>query len=166
MHIWWKFIYRLLVSLFGWGKSRQNAFNWTKAIAASFKAVSHQCERLIFPWKKKGFIGCKNFPALLRVCCTYRKAALKRLNFFCFILGLVNKFLSASYWIPLSRLTYSAYLLHPIVMNVYFGSFQHTTEYTDKIFVSSFNISSLCQYLLLMLLLQWLVHQWTAYHLP
>lgn len=52
--------------------------------------------------------------------------------------SLVNKFLSASYWIPLSRLTYSAYLLHPIVMNVYFGSFQHTTEYTDKIFALYF----------------------------
>lgn len=52
--------------------------------------------------------------------------------------SLVNKFLSASYWIPLSRLTYSAYLLHPIVMNVYFGSFQHTTEYTDKIFAFYF----------------------------
>lgn len=48
--------------------------------------------------------------------------------------SLVNKFLSASYWIPLSRLTYSAYLLHPIVLAVYFGSFQHTTEYSDKNF--------------------------------
>ncbi|XP_068723591.1 nose resistant to fluoxetine protein 6-like [Montipora capricornis] len=47
--------------------------------------------------------------------------------------SLVNKFLSASYWIPLSRLTYSAYLLHLMVLGAYFGSFQHTTEYTDKI---------------------------------
>ena len=50
--------------------------------------------------------------------------------------GLVNKFLSASYWIPLSRLTYSAYLLHLLVLGTYFGSFQHTTEYTDTLFVS------------------------------
>ncbi|CAH3041576.1 unnamed protein product, partial [Pocillopora meandrina] len=46
--------------------------------------------------------------------------------------SLVNKFLSASYWIPLSRLTYGAYLLHAIVLIVYFGSLQHTTEYSDK----------------------------------
>ncbi|KAJ7365133.1 hypothetical protein OS493_007782 [Desmophyllum pertusum] len=38
--------------------------------------------------------------------------------------SLVNKFLSASYWIPLSRLTYSAYLVHPLVLGAYFGSFQ------------------------------------------
>lgn len=110
-------------------------------------------DRWILPEKKINCFRNPHLGALPRVCCAYRKAALKRLNLFCFIVGLVNKFLSASYWIPLSRLTYSAYLLHPIVMNVYFGSFQHTTEYTDKIFVSSFNISSLCQYLLLMLLL-------------
>ncbi|XP_068725527.1 nose resistant to fluoxetine protein 6-like [Montipora capricornis] len=47
--------------------------------------------------------------------------------------SLVNKFLSASYWIPLSRLTYSAYLLHPMVLGAYFGSFQHTVEYTDML---------------------------------
>ena len=54
-----------------------------------------------------------------------------------FIVGLVNKFLSASYWIPLSRLTYSAYLLHPLVLGSYFGSFQHTIVYSDKNFVST-----------------------------
>ncbi|KAL9976327.1 hypothetical protein ACROYT_G013617 [Oculina patagonica] len=48
--------------------------------------------------------------------------------------SLVNKFLSASYWIPLSRLTYSAYLLHPIVLGSYFGSFKQTVEYSDKNF--------------------------------
>lgn len=59
--------------------------------------------------------------------------------FFFFIAGLVNKFLSASYWIPLSRLTYSAYLLHPIVLGSYFGSFEQTIEYSDKNFVSLVN---------------------------
>ena len=54
------------------------------------------------------------------------------------VIGLVNKFLSASYWIPLSRLTYSAYLVHPLVLSVFFGSFHHTVEYTDNLFVSSF----------------------------
>jgi len=52
--------------------------------------------------------------------------------------SLVNKLLSASFWIPLSRLTYSAYLLHPIVLGAYFGSFQHTVEYTDKLFAFYF----------------------------
>ena len=59
------------------------------------------------------------------------------ISFFFLVLGLVNKFLSASYWIPLSRLTYSAYLLHPLVLTSYFGSFQHTVEYSDKNFVST-----------------------------
>lgn len=101
----------------------------------------------------KTFLHYQGCAVLIYPASRVASAALKRWNLFCFIVGLVNKFLSASYWIPLSRLTYSAYLLHPIVMNVYFGSFQHTTEYTDKIFVSSFNIFSLRQYLVLMLLL-------------
>lgn len=52
--------------------------------------------------------------------------------------SLVNKFLSASYWIPLSRLTYSAYLMHPIVLIVYFGSTRNTTEYSDMLFAFYF----------------------------
>lgn len=52
--------------------------------------------------------------------------------------SLVNKILSASYWIPLSRLTYSAYLVHPIVLGVYFGSFRNTAEYTDMFFAFYF----------------------------
>ncbi|XP_029182927.2 nose resistant to fluoxetine protein 6-like [Acropora millepora] len=52
--------------------------------------------------------------------------------------SLVNKFLSASYWIPLSRLTYSAYLMHPIVLIVYFGSTHNTTEYSDMLFAFYF----------------------------
>ncbi|XP_074616380.1 nose resistant to fluoxetine protein 6-like [Acropora palmata] len=47
--------------------------------------------------------------------------------------SLVDKLLSASYWIPLSRMTYSAYLVHPMVLGIYFGSFQHTVEYTDRL---------------------------------
>lgn len=52
--------------------------------------------------------------------------------------SLVNKILSASYWIPLSRLTYSAYLVHPLVVGSYFGSFKHTIEYSDKNFAFYF----------------------------
>ena len=52
------------------------------------------------------------------------------------IVGLINSLLSARFWIPLSRLTYSAYLLHPIVLSAVFGSFQHTAAYTTQLFVS------------------------------
>ncbi|CAL1269391.1 unnamed protein product [Larinioides sclopetarius] len=36
--------------------------------------------------------------------------------------GLVDRFLSLKIWIPLSRLTYCAYLFHPIIMSWYFES--------------------------------------------
>lgn len=45
--------------------------------------------------------------------------------------GLVDKILSASFWIPLSRLTYTAYLVHPIVLFVFFGSFETVLAYSD-----------------------------------
>eukprot|EP00058_Branchiostoma_floridae_P000744 XP_002586232.1 hypothetical protein BRAFLDRAFT_109419 [Branchiostoma floridae] len=33
--------------------------------------------------------------------------------------GIITEFLSWSGWMPLSRLTYTAYLVHPIIMHVY-----------------------------------------------
>ncbi|XP_071507526.1 O-acyltransferase like protein-like [Diadema antillarum] len=33
--------------------------------------------------------------------------------------GMVNDFLSWSFWVPLGRLTYSTYLLHPVIQNLY-----------------------------------------------
>ncbi|XP_078365902.1 O-acyltransferase like protein-like isoform X1 [Oculina patagonica] len=45
--------------------------------------------------------------------------------------GLVNKILSARFWIPLSRLTYCAYLVHPIVIITLFGSFETVRAYSD-----------------------------------
>ncbi|KAJ7323148.1 hypothetical protein OS493_032152 [Desmophyllum pertusum] len=45
--------------------------------------------------------------------------------------GLVNKILSARFWIPLSRLTYCAYLVHPIVIFTLFGSFETVRAYSD-----------------------------------
>ena len=38
--------------------------------------------------------------------------------------GLVNKILSWSLWVPLSRLTFAAYLIHPMLIIVYYHSLQ------------------------------------------
>jgi len=57
--------------------------------------------------------------------------------FFCFQ-GLVNKILSAHFWIPLSRLTYCAYLVHPIALITLLGSFETVRAYSDVHVVSKF----------------------------
>ena len=36
--------------------------------------------------------------------------------------GIINRFLSASAWIPLTRISYVSYLIHPLIMNAYFYS--------------------------------------------
>ena len=43
----------------------------------------------------------------------------------------VNSFLSMSLWTPLARMTFNAYLVHPIVMTVVYGQLQTTLHYTD-----------------------------------
>lgn len=45
--------------------------------------------------------------------------------------GPVNWFLSLPHWQPLSRLTYSIFLLHFIVQSVQFGSIRTATYFTD-----------------------------------
>ena len=45
--------------------------------------------------------------------------------------GVINTFLSMKFWIPLSRLTFTAYLVHPIVLSVVFGSAREPVHYTD-----------------------------------
>lgn len=45
--------------------------------------------------------------------------------------GLVNKLLSARFWIPLSRLTYCAYLVHPIIIFALFQSYETVRAYSD-----------------------------------
>ncbi|XP_020892990.1 nose resistant to fluoxetine protein 6 isoform X2 [Exaiptasia diaphana] len=45
--------------------------------------------------------------------------------------GLVDKILSARFWIPLSRLTYCVYLVHIIILEAYFGSYQTVMFYSD-----------------------------------
>ncbi|XP_062589905.1 nose resistant to fluoxetine protein 6-like [Saccostrea cucullata] len=45
--------------------------------------------------------------------------------------GFINTFLSARLWSPLSRLTYCAYLVHPVIMFVYTYSHRYTMYYSD-----------------------------------
>ena len=51
-------------------------------------------------------------------------------------LGLVNTILSWKAFTPLSRLTYSVYLWHNIVMKLLFNSFQSPLYVTDQVLVS------------------------------
>ena len=44
----------------------------------------------------------------------------------------INDFLSMKFWIPLSRLTYTAYLVHPIALTVIFSSTRDHITYTDN----------------------------------
>lgn len=44
--------------------------------------------------------------------------------------GILGSLLSSRIWLPWSRLTYSAYLIHPIVMAVFYGSRQTTFEFS------------------------------------
>ena len=45
--------------------------------------------------------------------------------------GAINTFLSWKLWIPLSRLTFMAYLAHPIVLTVIYGTLRFRFIYTD-----------------------------------
>ena len=45
--------------------------------------------------------------------------------------GWVNTFLSMKIWTPLSRLTFNAYLVHPVVVIVVFGSARKAVHYMD-----------------------------------
>ena len=45
--------------------------------------------------------------------------------------GVINRFLSLPFWIPLSRLTFNAYLVHEVVLLVIFGDRRDTMFYTD-----------------------------------
>ena len=43
----------------------------------------------------------------------------------------INSFLSMKIWTPLSRMSYNAYLVHPVILTVVFGQLQITIHYTD-----------------------------------
>ncbi|XP_078686373.1 nose resistant to fluoxetine protein 6-like isoform X1 [Branchiostoma floridae x Branchiostoma belcheri] len=44
--------------------------------------------------------------------------------------GIISEFLSWSGWLPLSRLTYTAYLVHPMIMQVYYMSYKGALMYS------------------------------------
>ena len=45
--------------------------------------------------------------------------------------GPINWFLSMKFWIPLSRISYNAYLVHPLILTVIFGSERKVIYYED-----------------------------------
>ena len=49
--------------------------------------------------------------------------------------GPIDSFLSMPFWVPLSRLTFNAYLVHPIILDVLDGSQRDAIYYTDITFV-------------------------------
>ncbi len=57
----------------------------------------------------------------------------------------INSFLSMKMWTPLARMTYNAYLVHPIVLSVVYGQLQKSFHYTDvtiSVFAVSFVVIS------------------------
>lgn len=53
-------------------------------------------------------------------------------------LNVINGFLSWSFFVPLSRLTYCAYLIHPIVMMYVYRSIEQGIRYTNLVMVGYF----------------------------
>ncbi|XP_046843105.1 nose resistant to fluoxetine protein 6-like [Xenia sp. Carnegie-2017] len=66
--------------------------------------------------------------------------------------GIIQRFLSASFWVPLARLTYCAYLVHPIVLTYMFNSSKVVLFYSVQTiafnFVAAVTASYLCAYIL------------------
>ena len=56
-----------------------------------------------------------------------------------FVVGWINELLSWKAFIPLGRLTYMAYLVHPIVMLHYYMSRQELVYFTNYEVVSVFH---------------------------
>ena len=53
---------------------------------------------------------------------------------------MINKFLSLSIWIPLSRLTFATYLVHTLVLISYYSSQEHTMHLQDYSAVYNSNV--------------------------
>uniref|UniRef100_T1IS58 Acyltransferase 3 domain-containing protein n=1 Tax=Strigamia maritima TaxID=126957 RepID=T1IS58_STRMM len=51
--------------------------------------------------------------------------------------GLVNSILSLSFWKPLGRLTYSAYLIHVLIVRLYFLTGDENAHFTQFLIISS-----------------------------
>ena len=60
--------------------------------------------------------------------------------------GIINSFLSWSLWVPLSRLTFTAYLSHPIVLSLMYGTLRFRFIYTDWILIVLFSAAIVLSY--------------------
>ena len=66
--------------------------------------------------------------------------------------GIINKFLSWSFWVPLSRLTFMAYLFHPIVIILMYRTLRFRFIYTDWLLIVMFAAAVMLSYSLSLLI--------------
>ena len=66
--------------------------------------------------------------------------------------GVINKFLSWSFWIPLSRLTFMAYLCHPTVLTLMYDTMRFRVIYTDWLLIVLFAATVTLSYSLALVL--------------
>ena len=66
--------------------------------------------------------------------------------------GVVNKFLSWSFWIPLSRLSFMVYLCHPIVIYLMFRTLRSKLIYTDWLLIVLFAAAVMLSYCMALVL--------------
>ena len=66
--------------------------------------------------------------------------------------GVVNRILSWSFWIPLSRLTFMAYLCHIIVLSLMYGTMRFRFIYTDWLLIVLFAAAVTLSYSLALVL--------------
>ncbi len=66
--------------------------------------------------------------------------------------GLVGYVLSAQFWLPFSRLTYTAYLVHPMVLSAFFASFQQSLHFTVPMGIAYYLNALVLSYLIAFLL--------------
>jgi len=60
--------------------------------------------------------------------------------------GIINKFLSWSFWVPLSRLTFMVYLIHPIVIILMYKTLRFRFIYTDWLLMIMFTAAVMLSY--------------------
>ena len=72
--------------------------------------------------------------------------------------GVINSFLSWSFWVPLSRLTFMVYLCHPMVLTLMYGTMRFRFIYTDWIlivFLAAAIVLSYCMALLFAIVVEY-----------
>ena len=66
--------------------------------------------------------------------------------------GVINKFLSWSFWVPLSRLTFMAYLFHSVVLTLMYKTMRVRFIYTDWLLILLFAAAVVLSYSLALIL--------------